>query len=785
MHLSGMAKKALFKKLLIDRAAPFFMVLLGLSAVGYFLGAKVQLKLSLTDLLPDNHPAVLKFNKITEIIGGVGYLAIILEADDQKTHLEMAPKLVSDLSKSYLVKSVFYEREQRYFVDRLLYYMDVNQLQDLDKNIKNQIKSVKRKMFDLGLFDDEPKEEKKEAFSGEVRELAKKSAGISRYLTSKDMRYLLVMVKPSFDSMDMASTKNLVAFAKKTVEQNLRGGVKYEFGERYYNKIVETDIIQTDIFLLGGISITVILILLFIYLRSLKALIIIFAPVFMGMGLTMGLAYLFIGHINIITGFLMGIISGLGVDYGIHLLLRLDLEKREPSSDDPDPVWRTLASSGHSVFVGAIAASGAFFFLGYSSFRAFSEFGIICGIGILAVFTCLMGSFSPLTKLLGFQSSKRLKLTQIGIPFPVIPVPRGLWISVAITVVVIGLGARVGFEYDFDKMMRHSKKMEEVSKLIDVIYDRWSAPSALASHSKQEATAVEKVIKDKYGEQLVSELVSGATIIPDDQITKQRLLQRIHTTIQKFSDRSIETALDVPGPTVRKWLVASPFELKDIPIHVQDALRGTNHSGYLMYVYPKIKLSTLQGVRQWSGMIRDLEAQFPELLTGSDAVVFSDILDLINQDGALILAVIFIAVGLFMWLNVRKIDDTLLSYLPLLIALPIGMGLMAVFEVQFNIFNIAIIPSFVAMGIDVPIHIVHRARETGSGYKAARDLAASINLALATAGVGFGVLIFARAGVLKSLGWIALLGTIAIWWVGLFLLPAFMEWSLRRKNKSV
>lgn len=778
-----MHQNSIFRRLLINRAPQLLTLLVILSLVGFYLGSKVTLKLSLTDLLPANHPAVVKFDKITEVIGGVGYLAIVLEAEDGKSHLEVAPKLVEKLSKSPLVKNAFYEREQRYFTDRLLYYMTVEQLEDLDKNIKTQLKSARRQMFDLGLFDDEKKEEKKEVFSSEIKDLAKKSAGTSSYLTSKDMRHLLVMVKPSFDSMDMSATINLVDFARKIVEESLPANVKYEFGERYYNKIVETNIIQNDIFLLGGTSIVIILLILLLYLRSFKALMVIFVPVFLGMGITMGLTYLIIGHINIITGFLMGIISGLGVDYGIHLVLRLDLEKREPSAEEPDPIWRTLSSSGHSVFVGAVAASVAFFFLGFSSFRAFSEFGIICGIGILAVFISLMVSFSPVSRFLKVHTSPPLKLMKFGFSNPVIPIPRGLAVALVLTFALIIYGAtNVSFEYDFDKMMRHSEKMEQISKRIDVIYDRWSAPSALASNSKEEAIAVEKVLKDEYSKELVSELVSGATIVPDDQEKKKVILNRISHTLEKISDRSIEQSMDVPGKTVRGWLKAEPFKLQEIPPHVQDALRGTKHSGYLLYVYPKIKLSTLQGVKKWSAMIRDLETRFPNLLTGSDAVVFSDILDLINNGGVTILIVIFLTVGIFIWLNVREPAETLLSYVPLLLALPVGMGLMAVFGIKFNIFNIAIIPSFVAMGIDVPIHIVHRAKEVQSGFKAARDLAASINLALCTAGVGFGILIFARAGVLKSLGWIALLGTAGIWWVGLFLLPSFLEWMLNRKK---
>jgi predicted RND superfamily exporter protein len=263
--------------------------------------------------------------------------------------------------------------------------------------------------------------------------------------------------------------------------------------------------------------------------------------------------------------------------------------------------------------------------------------------------------------------------------------------------------------------------------------------------------------------------------VPDQQKEKKVVLLRIRDQIKNIKDKWIEQALDVPGKAVRDWVDAMPFTFNDLPSHLQDALRGTKQSGYLIYFYPAVSLNDLHSVQTYARMINTIEERFPKLLTGSDAVVFNDILELINHDGKLILLVIFLSVGVFIWINVRKWSDTLLSYLPLLIALPVGMGLMALFDVKFNIFNIAIIPTFVAMGIDVPIHIVHRTREIGSGFKAARDLAASINLALVTAGAGFGVLVFARAGVLKSLGWISLLATAAIWWVGLFLLPAYLE----------
>jgi uncharacterized protein len=775
-------------KRLITTWSPVLTVLLALlTLVGAYLGSGITLKLSLTDLLPENHPAVVKFEKLTEVVGGVGYFTIVLSAEDGKSHLATADAIIEGLKPNPLVRNAFYHREQSFFIKRLLYYVEIPELQKLEKNIGKQILQARQSAFDLGLFEEEKAEEKKPVFDSELKDRAQKSAGISPYLISKDKKHLLIMVKPSFDSMDLKKTQELVDFSTALLQAKLPAGVGFRFAERYYSKIVETKMIQTDIFVLGTLSILLIAGIIFLYLRSFRALLMIFLPVFMGMGITIGITKLAIGHINIITGFLMGIVSGLGVDYAIHLLLRLRLESEQPSNADADPIWRTLASSGHAVFVGAAAASGSFFLLCFSSFRAFSEFGFICGAGIACVFVCLLGTFSTFAKLLKLNKGEFHKKPLLWTPpLPVLSVPKGLIGGLVTTGLLMVLALNVGFEYDFDKMLQHSKEMEDLGDLVDAIYDRSNTPSALSAPTREEALAVEKLIKTKYMPNIVSEMISGASIVPDDQAQKKLILRQIQEEIGPLKDKWIEKALDIPADVVRGWAAAEPFSYADLPPHIQDALRGTQKKGYLLYLYPAIKLSDAKGVRTYAAMIKDIETQFPNLLTGSDAVIFSDILDLIGRDGLRILLVIFISVGLFIWINVRRVDDTLMSYLPLLISLPVGMGLMAIFGVKFNIFNVAIIPTFVAMGIDVPIHIVHRAREVGSGHKAARDLAMSINLALLTAAAGFGVLIFARAGVLKSLGWIALLGTVAIWWIGLIVLPAFLEQlAQRRDNRAL
>ena len=89
------------------------------------------------------------------------------------------------------------------------------------------------------------------------------------------------------------------------------------------------------------------------------------------------------------------------------------------------------------------------------------------------------------------------------------------------------------------------------------------------------------------------------------------------------------------------------------------------------------------------------------------------------------------------------------------------------------------------MGIEIPIQLMQRAREIQSGKKAVRDIAVGLQLSLLTTAIGFGTLVFTRAGVLKSLGWISIMATLSIWLVGVFLQPAILDRWFFRKRKTV
>lgn len=773
--------------MLIDWSAFWTVIFVVLAVAGAYVSKDIELKLSLTDLLPQDHPTVVKFNKLTEIVGGVGYVEILLHAEDTKTHLEIADNLVQKIKASPLVRSAFYHREEHFFLSRALYYGDIQKLKDLDENVEKEIKAAKRKFFDIGLWDDENKKESSSegTIDPEIKKVGTRMARLSPHLISADRKDLLFMVKPSFDSLDMGKSKELVRFTEKTLNESLPKNVSYRISGRYYSKVKDSEIMEQDIFILGILSNVVMAIILLFYFRSIGAVISIFIPVVLGLGITALLTRIFIGHVNLITGFLVGMLAGVGSDYGIHLLWRIRLEQNNPSSDDPDPLWRTLITCGWANFVTLISTALCLFMMCGSSLKVFSEFGFICGVGLCAILITKMGSF--------YCTSKLLKLEKImkkdHYPFknrelPLLGTNRAYYGSLIVTLLLSVFAYKVGFEFDFDKMLEHSAEIRKTNHLIDVIYDRSTTPGAFATNNKEEAVAIENYIKTNYVPKVIQNIVSGATIIPSDQKEKEVIVARLRKRIERLSDKRIEETTEIPASTIHTWVNAKPFDWNDLPVYIQEALRGTQQAGYLIYTYPTEHLNNGPAVDRFAAMIKDVESHFPNIVSGSDAGIFSEIFGLIKRDGSILLVLIIVFIGVFLWINLRDLKHTLLSYVSFLVSLPAGIGLMALFGVKFNIFNVALLPVFIAAGVEIPIQLMQRSGEIKSGFQGVRDIAVSLQLSLLTTAVGFGVLIFTRAGILKSMGWMSILIIGAGWYVGLFLHPALLEryfqWEKKR-----
>ena len=117
------------------------------------------------------------------------------------------------------------------------------------------------------------------------------------------------------------------------VDQFLSGNrfpnLKIQFSGGMITRIEENRVIQNDLKNSVVVAVVLVTFILALYNRSILSIILLFIPLITSLSLTFALTRLLIGHVNIISGFLVAILTGLGINYGIHLYIRFKQELRK------------------------------------------------------------------------------------------------------------------------------------------------------------------------------------------------------------------------------------------------------------------------------------------------------------------------------------------------------------------------------------------------------------------------------------------------------------------------
>lgn len=130
-----------------------------------------------------------------------------------------------------------------------------------------------------------------------------------------------------------------------------------------------------------------------------------------------------------------------------------------------------------------------------------------------------------------------------------------------------------------------------------------------------------------------------------------------------------------------------------------------------------------------------------------------------SDDFNYILLVSSLIVFLALLLSYGRIELTLLTFLPMAISWVIILGMMAIFDIKFNIVNIILATFIFGIGDDFSIFIMDGLlQEYKSGKRVLGSHKTAIFFSAFTAIVGMGVLIFAQHPALRSIALISVLG---------------------------
>ncbi|HEX9409674.1 MAG TPA: MMPL family transporter [Methylomirabilota bacterium] len=219
-----------------------------------------------------------------------------------------------------------------------------------------------------------------------------------------------------------------------------------------------------------------------------------------------------------------------------------------------------------------------------------------------------------------------------------------------------------------------------------------------------------------------------------------------------------------------------PVVLADVPEEIQRKFIG-KRGDFLLQIHPRVDIWEREGARTF---VRELRSVDPDV-TGAPIITYEAIgyMERAYYQGTIYA---FLAVGILSFLMIRRVKETLLALLPLMLALLWTMGLMRVFGIQFNMANVWGLPLIIGVSAEFGLNVMVRyleGRDHG-GPLVARSTVMGVALSGVSTMVGFGSLMIARHQGIYSLGLLLTLGSACGLFAALAVLPVILRLITKR-----
>ncbi len=228
---------------------------------------------------------------------------------------------------------------------------------------------------------------------------------------------------------------------------------------------------------------------------------------------------------------------------------------------------------------------------------------------------------------------------------------------------------------------------------------------------------------------------------------------------------------------------AKPFGIDDLPVALLDKVR-TREGAFAIFAYPNFDAADMRkGVEftdETSGYL-DGEGLFV-----GETTVYASMFLMLREEAPIVLGMAAVVVAAFVYWQLRSVGLTLLTLLPLGLALWWLVGSMGALGLKFTIFNMPILPAILGIGVDNGVYLADTIRrthgETEALTRALQETGGAILAATLTTVAGFAAFMIADSAGLRSIGAVASLGILLAAIAALVVLPTL--WVLRARRRS-
>ncbi len=546
----------------------------------------------------------------------------------------------------------------------------------------------------------------------------------------------------------------------------------------------------------GIATLVVVLVILWLALRSGRMIVAVLITLFVGLAITAALGLMMVGALNMISVAFMVLFVGLGVDFGV----QFGVKYREERNRD-DRLAAALVNTAYSIGVpltlAAVAVAESFFSFLPTAYRGVSELGKIAGVGMFVAYFTNMTLLPALLKVFNPPGETRVPGFRSLAPVDdFLDRNRKPVLIVTLAVIIGALPLLTHLRFDFNPLHLkdpHTESMETLMSLND-------APEAGVNNVRALAPSVAQA--DRIAARLsklpeVGRTTTLTTFIPSDQPQKlaliasaaQQLLPALTQppappvtdavrvdSLKRAANQLSLAADDHPGPgaaeakhlsaTLTKLAAADSatrdraekamseplrIALKQLTDLLQPTMitRATLPPAIardwvapdgraLVEISPKVPPGTDPGddvmLRRFAKAVKTAE---PATIGGPISILHSANVIILSFVQAACWALV--AITTLLWLALRRFSDVLRTLIPLLVSAVVTLELCVVFHTPLNFANIIALPLMLGVGVAFKIYFVMAWRRGETGLLQS-SLTHAVIFSAATTATAFGSL---------------------------------------------
>ncbi|ODN31191.1 RND transporter [Fervidobacterium thailandense] len=618
-----------------------------------------------------------------------------------------------------------------------------------------------------------------------LEEVVTKSGIKKYYLLSPDGDLMVMnfsMNKPMSDVKFVSEAVTTLKSIIKSFEQKygiviyFTGGV---MGTYESNQQATKDFTLTSIISLLGV-----LFILLVGFGNVLELAFFFFGLLISMAISMGIIAIVLRELNIVTTFVNAMLLGLGIDYAVYIVTRIQ-ERFNLEGVSKESIVHAFAENFRPSFVSMVTTALAFLTMVFSPSNAIKQMGLSVAIGVFIYFT-VFNIVMPIAHM-KFLDKFKVRQRETYVRFVDFVRRSKLLMNITIlgTLVLAAVGTYSILNFSYTASSLVSKNAESVIAQ-DIVAQKFgqigSSDVAIAEVGSEE---LQKTIEKLIEKGLISSAFSILTFVESpEKVTQQRsdiyvrLLEITHIPILELIFRkyglyeSFVSTLDVLKNVTTTEDLFKIME-KDIPSLFYKSIDGKNY--LLAYVSLPFDLWQADNFKRFFDSMKALNIR-----TYGYSALFYEVINELVRSTVLVLGFVFIVELLVLLLDFKKFGKAFTILVLTVLNGLAAFGFTYLLGIRANFITFIVLPIFLGIGVDSLVELEHSVKY---GRESIIKTEKAIIICITTTVASFGSFVLARGQLLREFGLVTAAGLIGTLFISIFwyLNTADKKWRIRAK----